>query len=146
MAFCGSRIGLVLVSALCVALSPLSARAVELELFSARKDFVKSSMKAIGKGIEHGDLVSILRSSKTKSDLLVLKKLFYSRFSPKPIAVKCRYGAAPQKKRALNLNHSLEVRVDVPLDVPLKDAAVSVSVDRSHDAHESASVFLSFSF
>ena len=122
------------------------ASGVELEFASEKKDFVKSSVKAIGKGIERGDFATVLKKSKTKEGLFTLKRLFYSEAFRKPVEVKCRYGAAPRRKRLLDLNHSVEVRVDVPVDLPLKDAAVSLSVDRGADSAESANVLFSFAF
>ncbi|MFM1846758.1 MAG: hypothetical protein RL417_232 [Pseudomonadota bacterium] len=123
-----------------------AASGVELEFAGGKKDFVKSSVKAIGKGLERGDFLTVLKKSKTKEDLLTLKRLFYSRVLKKPVELRCRYGAAPRKKRLLDLNHAVEVRVDVPLNTPLKDAALSFSVDRAPDSAESANVLFSFSF
>jgi hypothetical protein len=122
------------------------AAGVELQLVSSKRDFVKSSVRALGEGIERGDFATVLRKAKTRESLLTLTRIFHSSALRKPVQLRCRYGAAPRKKRLLDLNHALEMRVDVPVSVPLKDAAVSFSVDRRADQVESATVLFSFSF
>lgn len=122
------------------------ASAVELKFVGSNKDIFKSSVKAIGKGLEAGDLMTIVRSSRAKESLLSLHRIFHRRGFQKPLSLRCRYGAAPKRQRTLDLNHAVEVRLDVPLDVHLKDAAISLSVDRSSDNQEEANVLFSFSF
>ncbi len=135
-----------LVSIFMYCVSSSAVGAVELKFVGSKKEIFKSSVKAIGKGLEAGDVATILRSSRAKESLLSIHRLFYSRKLPKPIALRCRYGAAPKRKRTLDLNHAVEVRVEVPLDIQLKDAALSFSVDGSSDRREEANVLFSFSF
>lgn len=120
--------------------------AVELKIIGSNKEVFKSSVKAIGRGLETGDFATILRTSKVKESLLSFQRLFYTQEVGKPISFRCRYGAAPRRHRTLDLNHAVQIRVDVPLDIHLRDAALSLSVDGSSSRREEANVLFSFSF
>lgn len=137
---------ILLVGLVSISTTPSTLGAVELKLVGSNREIFKSSVKAIGKGLEAGDLTTMLRSSRAKESLLSFHRLFYSRKLEKPISLRCRYGAAPKRKRTLDLNHAVEVRLEVPLDIHLKDAALSFSVDGSSDRREEANVLFSFSF
>jgi hypothetical protein len=123
-----------------------AARAVEIELANASRDGFKSSIKSIGQGIQRGKIVSLLETPLLRRELITFKQQFVSRLSRKPVALKCRYAPAPMKQRRLELKHAVEVRLEIPLDIQLRNAAVSVAVDRGANATESASVIFSLSF
>jgi len=120
--------------------------AVEVEFVKPSRAGLKSSIKSIGRGIQQGNLASLLETSQLRRELLIIKQEFVSRFSRKPVSLKCRYAPAPVKQQRLELKHAVEVRLDVPLNVQLRNASVSVAVDRGANTAESASVIFSFSF
>lgn len=123
-----------------------TAVATEIEFMRFSKGSLKSSVKAIGQSLERGRLAQVLEAGQLRREFLILSHRLSNRLGPKPMELRCRYSPAPRKQRRLNLDHVVEVRLDVPLDLRVRDARVSLGVDRGGDDEQKATVFFSFSF